>query len=570
MSKKLLRTLLTTTLICQLSFGQAISNTTGNQVDENNLTDQEKWTSENYFHEGKASRILEEECRNGDAKTQEICDGRDPNAKKAMMVKALTQMYTMIVTVIPDMGKISKSVDVKPTDGTTPKAGAQNGPTAKSQAPGNTPNANNTGTNNTNGTNSSNSNSSSGKPDEEKSRNDYCRFIATATEGLAMFQQQLGQTNIGGELKEETAQRQALEKAYLSHKERAKTAKIQTLGWGGTTACYVAMAAKPMVTGQADWKTYLKTAAAATLTVYYNGVIGDHEDYMAKVQSIKNRLPKAGDCNPITEKDCYCSEPSTQWDTQHCEKQIKKKLIAENSVYVSCVDNNMKVDEDCSCEQSDTCYDRKVLDTMVKFSGPNIVGSKSLESLNSLFTGELKNGKISGTPDANLLAMAKKALKDQKFKITSKVPLSNDQKEVFEGLKLLGVDNEVAKSLAAMPYDENSAANTAKFTNPNENAANVKTASTGNSRSNVITFTGGSGLNKDKSNKKKDDFNFKNYFDKQLKGKKNQEAGQENVLKFAERAQQGAQITKDTSRPIFDIVSRRYQVSGWRRLEVKE
>lgn len=561
MSKKLLKTLLVSTLICQLSFGQAISNTTGDKIDENNLTDQEKYTSENFIHEGKSVRILEEECRNGNDEIQDICDGRDPNAKKAMMVKALTQMYTMIVTALPDMGKISKSVDVKEND---PKSGDSSNTSQAQNSEGAQDQANAQSSNDT-----ADTQDSSKKTEEENTRNDYCRFIATGTETLALFQQQLGQDNIGSDLNEDTAQRQALEKAYLSHKERTKTAKIQFVGWGSTTACYVAMAAKPMATGTADWKTYLKTGAAAALTVYYNGVISDHEKYMKQVQAIKDKLPKAGDCNPITEKDCYCSEPTTEWDTNYCQKEITKRLIAENSVYVSCVDSDLKVDETCSCEKDNSCYDRKILNTMAKFSGPNVVQAGTFDSLKSLVNGELQNGKLSGAPDSNLLAIAQKALKNNKLKLTSKVPLTKDQNDIFQGLKDLGMDAEMAKSMAAVPYSEQSAANASKFQGT-ASAASVALTRSAPTNSKVITFSGGDGLRDKKVAKKKDDFNFQKYLDKQMKGKKGEENNNANVLKFAERAQQGAQITKDTSTPIFDIISRRYQVSGWRRLELQE
>lgn len=536
-------------LFSSASYGQAIQHTS-TTTSEDNLTDQEKILSETYMHDGRSNRILEEACKNGSKKDLDICNGQDPNRSKATMMKALSQMYTLVVSSIPDMDSIETSYPSEEDASKSvakPKKPAPEGDQAATDA----------------------------KPDEAAEESDtvhdYCRYIASGTEAVALFQQQLAQQDIGMNLNEDSAQRQALEKAYLSHKERAKTAKVQYVGWGSTTACYVAMAWKPMATGGASWKTYLKTAAAATLTAYYKGVVDDQESYMSKVNSIKDRLPKAGDCNPVTNKDCYCSEPSTQYDPTYCMDKIREKQIAENSVYVSCLDENLKVDEDCSCDKTDSCYSKKFLNTLSSFEGAGVLPANAFKSFNSLTNGELINGQLTGVPDSQLLAIANKALKDKKINIKSKVPLTNDQKEVFEGLQALGLSKDVASSLASVPYSKEASANTAKF--GGSNAKNVVKAnyksSKGRSNSKVLTFSGGSGINAPKQkSKNSNDFNFNKMLDKFKK--KSAKTNNGNVLKFAERAGNNAQITKDSSRPIFDIISRRYRVSGWKKLELDQ
>ena len=101
------------------------------------LTDSEKQISENYIHEGLVQEAYDEEC---DGKT-EICRGKDPKNYDAM-VGALTKAYTTVITV-SDMGKISMPDKTKITDKTVD--------------------------------NSKN----------HKETNDYCKYIATATESIS-------------------------------------------------------------------------------------------------------------------------------------------------------------------------------------------------------------------------------------------------------------------------------------------------------------------------------------------------------------------------------------------------
>ena len=43
-----------------------------------------------------------------------------------------------------------------------------------------------------------------------------------------------------------------------------------------------------------------------------------------------------------------------------------------------------------------------------------------------------------------------------------------------------------------------------------------------------------------------------------------------NILSYAEKAQQSAQISQRPEKNIFQIISRRYQISGWKNVEMKE
>ena len=58
--------------------------------------------------------------------------------------------------------------------------------------------------------------------------------------------------------------------------------------------------------------------------------------------------------------------------------------------------------------------------------------------------------------------------------------------------------------------------------------------------------------------------NFKKLFGKNKKVKKGG-----SVVKFRSKAVRSAEISKNTSANVFDIISRRYMTSGWSRLELR-
>jgi hypothetical protein len=76
-------------------------------------------------------------------------------------------------------------------------------------------------------------------------------------------------------------------------------------------------------------------------------------------------------------------------------------------------------------------------------------------------------------------------------------------------------------------------------------------------------FASGSSL---KSNSKKSS-NRSNPFSRFGKNKGNRGAKGVEILSFAEKAQREAEISKDTSRPIFDIITYRYKATAWREFE---
>ena len=81
-----------------------------------------------------------------------------------------------------------------------------------------------------------------------------------------------------------------------------------------------------------------------------------------------------------------------------------------------------------------------------------------------------------------------------------------------------------------------------------------------------MNFSGGRGGRKKVSRAKSG-----NQYNKFLKkfGKKGKGKTSSKVLNYNEAAMRNADINKDKNRPIFEIISRRYKVSGYKRLSIE-
>lgn len=314
-----------------------LNSLTGKQLPSatDNLTDQDKQLSENYVHQGMANRIIKENCSgdmaavcNGEAGKHKFM-GMDPG-----MVKAVSQAYAMFGTMGGDSflalkkGSKADGKDAKAGDKTSESG---NKPTAKTE-------------NKTDG-------KTDGKTDKDGSKDDkatdYCKYIPTVTEGVATF----SQMNLTKELSAqtgngETAQKDSLLKAAKSHDGRAKMAQIQAAGWFGGAACYAGSAAYGNFA--VDKNLVIKIGAATLLGAFFQNEVAANKDYSAKMKKIAESLPGKGDCNPITDNLCYCSQPETENDPQYCMKQIHAKAIAKDSYRVACTDDRLKIDPTCS------------------------------------------------------------------------------------------------------------------------------------------------------------------------------------------------------------------------------
>jgi hypothetical protein len=518
---------------------QAVGNSKTATVQDTNLmdlTDQERYQSETYVHEGLSQRQLKEEC----AKLEDpaACMGRGKTKFLGMdsnMVKALSKAYSMVVGALGVSGGGFK-VDAKP-DPDAPKTEAKT-------------------------TDKAGKGKDAGKEKEEQT--DYCAFIPMGTEAVAMFMQTSAQSQLNNlPTNQETVQRDTVYKAARSHEEVAKNSQISATGFTATVGCYAVLAAvKPGVMSNPSF--WVKSAGSGLLASFFWSEVGKHKDYAKQLREIADRLPGAGDCNPITEKACYCAQPETMYDPQNCLPYLSQKKIAESSIRTSCVDQNLKDDPKCNCVQTDTCYSKEFLQMV---NGTNF-GKAFLETSDAKSALGLTNGQlISGTTTGATTGL--NAAKSRMNNIASRAkgdssPLSGAQKAELQAIESFGVPPALAQALASAPFDSNAQKNLATFQQRGRAAAQAATR-VASYKNNILDFSGGRGINKGKSGGNNGP-NIAALLNKAKGGKKGASDG--NILKFAEEAQKNADITSHKDRDIFEIISRRYQVSGWQRLEL--
>ena len=381
------------------------------------------------------------------------------------------------------------------------------------------------------------------------------------TEGVALVQQTLGQKSIQDvPTNEATAQKDALHKAAREHENRSTQAKTQTIGWGVTTGCYAGM----MVAGNASgaaWQNWAKLGASAILTVFFKRQIGAHDEYRNIVLEIADKLPGKGDCNPITERDCYCIQEETKYDPKYCLPYLHQEKLAKGTLRVSCIDAKLKADPKCDCIKTDNCYDKEYMNTINGLQ----FGKAALGGVAAPF-GNLSRGRLSGanlsSDSSKLFARAQSQLKKvqaKKLNTGPRVQLSKSGQAEEDALVKLGLNRSLANKLAASPVSSNMKSAMGRFSGRKSRRYSRRRKP----RNKVLKFSGGNGLNKTKSRSRS-----KNNFMSKFRNKKSKSRRGKKVLMYANKAKNQAQINHDKGRIIFDIISHRYQTSGIRRLQL--
>ncbi len=514
------------------------------ESEEYDLTDQQRWESQTYVHQGLINREMEEKCN--ELSDSGACKGRGKTKFMGVdseIIKMVSKVYSLFGGVMGMQGGGFKGKP-KDTGGNTQEVETPEAEPGKAE-----------------GDQATGDNADASKKEGEDKK-DYCGLIPAAGEVVGMTMQTLGQQEIETTETQESPQKAQLYKAARSHRTRAQSAKIQGYTWGATTACY----AYYMTMGGIviDWKVIAKAAGAGFLTTFWLSESKKQDEYADEVQAIAESLPGRGDCNPHTEKNCYCSQPETQYDTANCMEILNKKVTDTTSYSVPCVDKDLKADAKCTCVGRENCFDTEFFSD-IKGTGLADFGNTSAgKQFKNLTNGVLTNGKLSSAA-ASTSANAKRILKDLEDKVDDIPSLSKSQMEEAKSLSSYGVPRSVASLLAGQKENSFGKNKVASLTSGAGPAANLNKAARSNSAGAVLRF------NTTKSNigsKSKSSNNSFNSLLNKFK-KKGNSKGNAKVLKFAQKAEREAQITKNKDRPIFEIISRRYQVSGWRRLEIE-
>ncbi len=510
------------------------------ESEDYDLADEDRWEAQTYVHQGLSQRTMDEECAKLD--DPDACRGRGKT--KFMGVDSdIIQMVSRVYSLFSGaMGMQGGGFEAKPESDLADQGEGQEVEGEAAQ------------------------NGEGGKAGDEakgEEKKDYCAMIPAAGELVATTMQTLGQEEIENTESQDSAQKAQLYKAARSHRTRASSAKIQGVTWGATTACYgYYMAAGGIVI---NWKVIAKAAGAGFLTLFWMNESKKQSEYADEVESIADSLPGKGDCNPHTQKNCYCSQPETQYDTNHCLEILNKKISDTTSYSVPCVDKDLKSDATCTCVGRESCFDNEFFSDLKGTGLASFGNSSAGKQFKNLTNGVLTNGKLSSATASNS-ASAKKFLRDLEGKVKDLPDLTKSQMEEAKAISSYGVPRSVASLLSGQKINSFGKNKVASLKGGNYAASKgLRSNSAQKSAGAVLRF------NNPKSNirdsKRGSGSNFNSMLNKFKK--KSSKSNNAKVLKFAQKAEREAQITKNKDRPIFEIISRRYQVSGWRRLEIE-
>lgn len=520
--------------------------------EDRNLTDYERWMQDNYVHQGYIQRTFQEKCDAGDSDMQDACRGIEADSKylgmDAGMVKGLGQMYGMVLGVMPGTFKRDKvDPDGNPvTQDGDPIAVNEEGEFVDPEA-------------------------EQGQEDMQ----DYCRYIAAGTEAAGMAFQTMGQNQINKTpMTEGNEQAASLRRVARAHKQRSDSAKLQGVGWGAATACYTAMLARPNIS--VGWQGAVKLTASAVLTGFWWDQVGFHSDHADKINSLADKLPGAGDCTPVDDLDCYCAQPETMYDPEYCLPEgYANRTLADASIAVSCIDDKMENDPHCKCERTNTCLDRK---TTYHLNGLDIGSSMGLGA-NSPFSQMMRGELVEGRLDGGRIEQQQRAMADRALRKVGQLDigpdrnLTSDEQKIARSLQNMGVPGNMAAKLATMPPSERSAFESLAGLPGSGGAAGHWQSSGNNSDvdSRVMRFGGGRGLSNPRRSRGSNN-NTDNPFKDLLRQQEEQQEDPDRVLVFQQRAvaNQNAQISNRPEYSVFDIISNRYRLSAWRRLDLDE
>lgn len=467
------------------------------------LNDEERHLSETYVHEGLARDVLREECQK--SKNKEACTDQEASVispEADMAVDVVAKVYTLFSAA--GVGG----------------AGNQGGDV------------------------------------------DYCGLVPSATELAAQSYQSFQNQEIALPLGTEAAsstrppqnkQRESLEALRRSHNTRADAATMQTGGWGATAACYTGMLATGNIPPSKG--TFLKLGGAVLLTGFYGMKVKRHKEYSKKVKDIIKKLPQAGECNPITENNCYCNHPTTANDPEHCLPQIYAKRAQDGGTVTSCVDRNLQVDDSCNCLASNSCFDTTFKDITVGKLG-TLSNSGLFKGFEDITRGRLDSGRVTSAANQQL-AIANRAIKNNAAKLASGLSLNEREKAQARALTGLGIEPVLAANLAKIPETPKSRSIAQRIRASGASGlTSLKLKPSGKKfgESKVLYFGGGGLKGNQKSRSSRRSRGRKS---KVKKGKKNP-----NVLNFASKAASKADVNRDSTTNIFQIISRRYQLSG--------
>lgn len=509
-------------LLCVNAFAQSLDESTNTGsldsqfAETQQLTDAQATEAAEFVHQGVKDRKIKEGCDN---KTLKGCDG---SSARPGLEDQIGMMYALI------FGLGGKLI------GGGGSGGSSNG-------------AATTGTNG----------------EAAKPKKDYCIFLPLGYEAISMLLQQSGQNKAAQETANLDPQLASLVQLKEAHKTRKKTATQQSVVYGATSACYAAMLFMP---GKNDPMLFVKMGAAGALTMLYMSKAKKHGKAADMIQQVIDGLPKAGDCNPWTGTQCFCSEKTSSklYPGQFNEVCLLNKgkldgTLSNMGCAVS-VAGKVSLDASCGCKKTNTCLSTKIsLGNSTLGMGANFVNdaNKGLSLLDPSQYDEAKLNDFASSMAAKIGGIKQKG-------DVADIKLTPAQKVAADEMAQVA-----PPAVAAMAAQ-----------------AGIGAPPVGG----VMSGSTSSGLDKIPASLRKElaDFNVNGKYRSNggysgvgggeaeqgfslpgMGGKTEPEGGIQIEEEYAARAIGNADVRNAPETAIFDIISNRYRASAWKRLDAE-
>lgn len=531
-------------LCLQLSLGSAWAQTLNETFDNSSgqgLTDQEQTSANNYYHQGIADRVLQEQCK----KLKTGCDDRTgrPGNVLGGFEEVLPRLYAVMGTLAA--AGVGNKIKMNPARGTTGTTGSA------------TSGAGNTG----GGTNTAGTSNSPQGQTEQRTKTDVCIYIPLAGEAISTFtqtqaEQQIQQQQIQNQ---RDLQREALYAVARTQNARAKTAKMQASIYAATGACYVAYMA--MGASLKDPMLWVKMGAATAMSAIFFKKAGNHSKYAGQLKEIADKLPGAGECNPFTSTNCFCAEKTSyQTDPANFNRFCVPQAIANNGppgTQVACAtintDGTTTIDAACRCKQTNTCANAQIRGLAGQLGLGSIAFQDPINVLDNT-TGSFNEGTLDGIA-LGLNAANTRALTGSVNAIPN-VELGGPNKAVAEKIAGLGVPSGLSSALANQAPSSDLPPTSA------DAPLLAATAPTGSGAAQRAQLPGYNAAGGSRPSGGQGEPEFVNPL-AGLTSKGESKPAAVQVETFAERAIREAEITRDTSRNLFEVISNRYRANGW-------
>jgi hypothetical protein len=540
--KRFMPLFLIVNLLCPPSFADSLNDSFDTRGD---LTDQQATDSKNFVHQGQRDAIVAKACEDQGLGT---CSQSDVNAQGSVFKGDFGQAVEQKIGML--YGLLFGASGFMSGGGPTVQVLSQKDADAFRSGP----------VTNAEGQKVK-------KSEKAEEQNDYCIYGAMGYEMISTFIQQGMQTKIESSLQnEQDLQLKSLLALKKTHEARRKTSLYQGTIYAATSACYIARAAASKGRVVMDWKYWAKMSAAAGLSTLYYVKAKKHRLAAEAVGEVIKKLPHAGDCNPWTKTACFCSEPTskTLYADNFQEVCVLNKGDPETpKIAMGCgvmADGKMTFDKECKCKQTNSCF-RVRLSTA---GGGLSFGTNYMNDANQGFDmlggGEFDTAKFDSF---NLQAGANASKMKNKIGTTPipKMDLSGNKK------KLAGSFGDLLPpSVAALAANSPMVTPPGGFGNDGVKAAFDKLPQKLKEKIKETEpakySSGGPGFESN-SEETEEVLGFPSSGESEVKG------GTE-VLTFAEKAINNADVTNSPDTPIFDIISNRYMRSGINKLKVEE